>query len=242
MRIKTLTGIIPIFFFILLCSSCKDDGIYFTENYVIGDIVTEEEIQLESNMIMLSYNSGKTINIRGNKGECKAISSDAGIVKAEVYNGYRKSVSISIVKPRATATVTVQDESGQTATLEIITVDSEIRLYDRQLSDVKRYLSGKWELVSINDEKTGKKAPVENIFWEFGKDGCYQLSDPVSGGTINGCEEWIKKTTFKGYDAPFIGNQDFWIDRIHNDILFVYKNSDDGYTYNLVRREYPEYE
>ena len=121
MKTGKILGILCISLFAISSISCTKDitkHLHFTQNEIIGDIISENQIPLKTNNITAYYQSSTTINIRGNKGECSAVSSNEEVADFTIYDGDKKSITIYGHKP-GNATITVKDAAGQTATLHV---------------------------------------------------------------------------------------------------------------------------
>ena len=137
MRSTKILEILYVSFFVVLTISCdkylaKDTDkdvikhLCFTQNEVIGDIITENQILLKDNKITAFVNGFVHVNIRGYKGEVSIVSSDENIVSFEIYH-ISEMPSISIRGHKTgNATITVKDATGQSAILDVMVKYMEI--------------------------------------------------------------------------------------------------------------------
>lgn len=100
-----------------------DEGIYFTKDEIFGDINTGKKISIGNNIVSLDVGSSTCINVHGQSGNIKAVSSDASIATVEADNsgGYNDGhLTITIYgKSKGTATIVVTDDSSNNAALTV---------------------------------------------------------------------------------------------------------------------------
>jgi len=137
MRSTKILEILYVAFFVVLTISCDkylakdtDKDVFkhlcFTQNEVVGDIITENQILLKDNKITTSVKGVTLVNIQGCKGEFSIVSSDENIVSFEIYH-ISEMPSISIRGHKTgNATITVKDATGQSAILDVMVKYMEI--------------------------------------------------------------------------------------------------------------------
>lgn len=108
-------------------------------------------------------------------------------------------------------------------------------LFDKELSEIKDYTYGKWELVS--GKNTRELCEFENTFITIDDDHYVWTEDGESeAGEMN----WRKAATGIGYDAylmdVFYAEYPSFPLSIHRDTLYIQDCTATGYTYKLVRR------
>lgn len=108
-------------------------------------------------------------------------------------------------------------------------------LFDKELSEIKDYTYGKWELVS--GKNTRELCEFENTFITIDDDQYIWTEDGESeAGEMN----WRKAPTGIGYDAylmdVFYAEYPSFPLSIHRDTLYIQDCTATGYKYKLVRR------
>lgn len=106
----------------LLVSGCNDDNIFFTQNILEGDIVTENERELENNTLVMHVGEYQSVNIRGGKGAYTVASENDLVATASVYNGERSMVDVYAVGLGVTM-INVTDSNDLTASFIVKVVD-----------------------------------------------------------------------------------------------------------------------
>lgn len=122
MRIKYLIGMVLPLLLTLLVSGCNDDNIFFTQNILEGDIVTENERELENNTLVMHVGEYQSVNIRGGKGAYTVASENDLVATASVYNGERSMVDVYAVGLGVTM-INVTDSNDLTASFIVKVVD-----------------------------------------------------------------------------------------------------------------------
>lgn len=122
MKTRFLIGIVLPFLMTLLISGCNDDNIFFTQNVLEGDIVTENERELEDNTLVMHVGEHQSVNIRGGKGGYTVSTDNELVAVASVYNSSRSMVDVSAVGVGVTM-VNVTDSEEQTASFIVRVVE-----------------------------------------------------------------------------------------------------------------------
>lgn len=115
------------------------------------------------------------------------------------------------------------------------TVAAEINLFDKDLSEIKKLIDGKWELVSGKNAR--EFCEYENTFIEFDGDKYVWTEDEKpEPGLLN----WRKADTGVGYESflmdVFFETNPAYPLSMHGDTLFLQDCSQTGYKYTLVKR------
>lgn len=114
-------------------------------------------------------------------------------------------------------------------------VAAEINLFDKDLSEIKKLIDGKWELVSGKNAR--EFCEYENTFIEFDGDKYVWIEDEKpEPGLLN----WRKADTGVGYESflmdVFFETNPAYPLSMHGDTLFLQDCSQTGYKYTLLKR------
>lgn len=119
MKTRLFFAILSILFIatIVSCSDDDEPSIYFTQDDIIGDINTGKQKTITAMSVYNGYTAG--CSVCGYQGKVTAKSSDENIATATISHG-RGGMLLSVEgKATGKAIVTVSDEAGQTATLQV---------------------------------------------------------------------------------------------------------------------------
>ena len=109
----------------LLLTACSDDERqFFTQDEVIGDILTGKQISLKDNTLKVYTTEGGSVNVQGASGSITAVSSDERVATARCVNDQPKQVVVQGVK-EGSARITVTDAKGQSAAFVVVVTDFE---------------------------------------------------------------------------------------------------------------------
>lgn len=109
----------------LLLTACSDDErLFFTQDEVIGDILTGKQISLKDNTLKVYTTEGGSVNVQGASGSITAVSSDERVATARCVNDQLKQVVVQGVK-EGSARITVTDAKGQSAAFVVVVTDFE---------------------------------------------------------------------------------------------------------------------
>lgn len=110
-----------------------------------------------------------------------------------------------------------------------------VTLFDKSLPEIKKYVNGKWELVSGQNAR--EFSEFENTFIEFNNDKYVWTED---GNPEPGDLNWRKEATGAGYDAylmdAFLAEYPSYPVAINGDTLLIQDCTETAYRYRLVRR------
>lgn len=126
--------------FVATFVGCSDDdeGIYFTQDEIVGDINTGKYINI-GNRLNVYANYGGRVNVHGQSGDIKATSTDEKVATVTVdnrqYNDGHVSMTIHGVSNGQTDII-VSDANGNTATLTVDVTTLERMKYKRTASVV----------------------------------------------------------------------------------------------------------
>lgn len=105
--------------------ACSDDGIYFTQDEVQGDIMTGKQIELKGNSLVVYTEGGSLVNVQGAKGQIHAVSSDEKVVTVSESTDGKLAVIVTSVSI-GEGVVTVTDEEGNSAWFTVEVKDVEV--------------------------------------------------------------------------------------------------------------------
>ncbi len=110
---------------VVLLASCSDDnGLYFTQNEVIGDVVTGKQIRLEGNTLKVYTTEVGSVNVQGASGGITAVSSDERVATVRCVNDQPKQVIVNGVK-EGSARIVVTDAKGTATSFVVVVTDVE---------------------------------------------------------------------------------------------------------------------
>lgn len=120
-------------------------------------------------------------------------------------------------------------------TPEVVKETVATTLYDKSLPEIKKYVDGKWELISGQNET--QLCEFENTFIVFDDDTYSWIED---GKEEPGDLNWRKEPTAAGYDAylmdVFYATNPSYPLSIDGDTLYLQDCSQTKYKYKLVRK------
>ena len=110
-----------------------------------------------------------------------------------------------------------------------------LTLYDKSLPEIKKYVDGKWELVS--SESPHESCEYENTFIEFkGDDYVWTENNRPEPGALN----WRLADTGAGYRSYlmdlFYADHPAYPLALEGDTLYIQDSTPTAYRYMLVRR------
>lgn len=114
MRITTLWRLWALLFACCL-AACNEDEIYFTQDELIGDILTGKQVRLEDNTLVLYTSMSDRVNVHGTKGTYTVKSADKEIATVIEYNETGCSELQVQGCKEGNTTITVTDSRGNTA-------------------------------------------------------------------------------------------------------------------------------
>lgn len=117
-------------------ASCSDDdqGIYFTQQELIGDIATGKQLVVNSLEVYRDHQSGCTVC--GGYGTMKAVSSDEKVATAQIQQSGGETYLTVTGTGNGKATITVADQSGNSASLTVSVTSLPLTTYVRVESEV----------------------------------------------------------------------------------------------------------
>lgn len=101
----------------LMIVGCSDDekGLRFTEDEVVGDILTGKQVGIKDNTLNVYTTEENTVNVQGASGKIVAVSADDKIATVYCDNSDEKRVHVKGVAVGKTK-ITVTDTDGNSAT------------------------------------------------------------------------------------------------------------------------------
>lgn len=123
-QIYFLCSVLALAGVVLLASCSDDDGLYFTQNEVIGDVVTGKQIRLEGNTLKVYTTEVGSVNVQGASGGITAVSSDERVATVRCVNDQPKQVIVNGVK-EGSARIVVTDAKGTTTSFVVVVTDVE---------------------------------------------------------------------------------------------------------------------
>lgn len=145
----------------LVCfSGCSDsdEGIYFTQDEVVqGDILTGKQVNI-GNSLTVYTGMGNEVYVQGGSGNLSAVSADEQVATVEVIQGLfddskyprLRIMGVSV----GNAAVTVTDERGNTATLQVKVEDSET-LWSSYTYQKTSLIEDVCRVTGVSDEAAG---------------------------------------------------------------------------------------
>lgn len=206
MNIKKIIYILAIFLAPTFFSSCSDDEkIVFTRNMIINDIVTDKEVPVVDNNVVLNVFTGEEINIHGEEGRCTVLTEDTTIAHSVIYdtNG-RKSLVIYPHKEGKTAIV-VTDSNGNYSTIHLTVKPAEQTRVNSQcgfIVQTENKADSAKITAALNRWQT--REYIINFKWLSRKNGTAAISTIDRKRIFNGTFSLFQKKTDNGVQSSLI--------------------------------------
>lgn len=187
-------------------SSCnEDEKIVFTRNMIINDIVTDKEVPVVDNDVVLNVFTGEVINIHGEEGRCTALSEDTTIAHTVIYdtNG-RKNLVIYPYKEGKTSIV-VTDSNGNYSTIHLTVKPAEQTRVNSQSGFIVQ-TDNKADSAKITEtlNKWQSREYIINFKWQSQKNGIATISSIDRKRIFKGTFSLFQKKTDEGLQTSLV--------------------------------------
>lgn len=206
MNIKKYIYILASLFLFTLVSSCsEDEKIVFTRNLIINDMVTDKEVPVVDNEVMLNVFTGEELNIHGEEGRCTVMTEDTTVAHAAIYdaNG-KKSIVIYPQKEGKTAIV-VTDSNGNYSTLHINVKPSEQTRVNSKWGYIIE-AGNRNDSIEISDalNKWHHQEYIINFKWLSQKSGVATISNVNRKNVFKGTFSLFQHNTDEGVQSSLV--------------------------------------
>lgn len=187
-------------------SSCGDDEkIVFTRNMIINDIITDKEVPVVDNDIILNVFTGEEINIHGETGKCFVQTEDTTIAHAVIYD-YNQQKSLVIYPHKEGKTsIVVTDSRGNYSTLHLTVKPAEQTRVNSQCGFIVQ-TENKEDSVKITEtlSQWQSREYLINFIWKSQKSGIASISASNRKEIFKGTFSLFQRKTDEGLQASLI--------------------------------------
>lgn len=206
MNFKKYIYIFAIIFVLPLISSCnEDEKIVFTRNMIINDIITDKEVPVIDNNIVLNVFTGEEINIHGEEGKCSVQTEDTTIAHAVIYETNRQKSLVIYPHKEGKTSIVVTDVNGNYSTLHLTVKPAEQTRVNSQSGFIVQ-TENKADSIKITEtlNKWQNREYIINFTWKSQKSGVAAISTINKKNIFNGTFTLFQDRTDAGLQASLV--------------------------------------